>query len=94
MISLRLEPVAARRAAYSRVRASWMSLLTAIVHSALFSARLSLWRWVLPLECSTGLTPHNAANAASPLSILGSSPAVTRSWAAQIGPMPGQWRAP
>lgn len=46
-------------------------------------------RRVLPLKCSTGLTPHSAANAASLPSRSGLSPAVARSWAAVIGPMPG-----
>ncbi len=60
-------------------------------HSALLAClsppRLSLWRFVFPDDACSGLGPHRAANAAFDVIRSGFSPAVTSSFAAEIGPM-------
>ena len=72
------------------MRGSEIMRMWAMVHRALLAARspprLSRCLVVLPEDASMGLAPHRAARAASPRSLPGLAPAVTRSWAALMGP--------
>ena len=47
---------------------------------------LSLCRQAMPDDTGIGATPQSIANAASDLSLSGSSPTVAISWAADCGP--------
>ena len=85
-------PSADRRCTYARVRGSLLIRTMAMVHNAL-SADLSLPRFnrcriVFPDDACNGLTPHNAASAASLCNRSGLSPATASSMAAVCGPTP------